>query len=106
MASRDGTVVLLEDLIEEATNRALQSYARRTRSFRRTEIKGRQAVGIGAIKYPMLSRESAKVVTFDWESPSISTAAAPYIQYAFVRANSILRKAGGEIPTSMRLIIH
>jgi arginyl-tRNA synthetase len=62
-----------------------------------------RAVGIGAIKYPMLSRESTKVVTFDWETAmDFNGQAAPYIQYAFVRANSILRKAGGTIPASVK----
>jgi arginyl-tRNA synthetase len=54
------------------------------------------AVALGSIKYPMVSRESGKVVTFDWESAlDLNGQAAPYIQYACVRASSILRKAGG-----------
>jgi len=58
-----------------------------------------RAVGIGAIKFPMLSRESNKVVTFDWESAlDFNGQAAPYIQYAYVRANSILRKIDQVIP--------
>jgi len=56
-------------------------------------------VGIGAIKFPMLSRESNKVVTFDWETAlDFNGQAAPYIQYAYVRANSILRKVDNIIP--------
>ena len=44
----------------------------------------------------MLARENAKQVTFDWQSAlDFNGQAAPYIQYAQVRANSILRKAGG-----------
>jgi arginyl-tRNA synthetase len=35
------------------------------------------AVGIGAIKYPMLARENTKIVTFDWETPWISTDRLP-----------------------------
>jgi arginyl-tRNA synthetase len=59
------------------------------------------AVGIGAIKYPMLSRDNTKIATFDWEAAlDFNGQAAPYIQYAHVRANSILRKAGGELPGS------
>jgi arginyl-tRNA synthetase len=58
-----------------------------------------RAVGIGAIKYPMLARENTKIVTFDWEAAlDFNGQAAPYIQYAYVRANSILRKAGGVVP--------
>jgi arginyl-tRNA synthetase len=104
MASRDGTVVFLEDLIREATERALQVVREKNPDLSEEQkLKVAQAVGIGAIKYPMLSRESAKVVTFDWESAlDFNGQAAPYIQYAYVRANSILRKAGGTIPASMQ----
>lgn len=103
MASRDGTVVLLEDLIEEATQRALQVVREKNPDLSdEQKLKVAQAVGVGAIKYPMLSRESTKVVTFDWESAmDFNGQAAPYIQYAYVRANSILRKAGGTIPPSV-----
>jgi arginyl-tRNA synthetase len=104
MASRDGTVVLLEDLIEEATQRALEVVRVKNPDLSEDQkLKVAQAVGIGAIKYPMLSRESTKVVTFDWETAmDFNGQTAPYIQYAFVRANSILRKAGGTIPASVK----
>ena len=104
MASREGTVVLLEDLINEATDRALEVVREKNPDLTEDQkLRVAHAVGIGAIKYPMLSRESTKVVTFDWESAlDFNGQAAPYIQYAFVRANSILRKAGGVIPESIR----
>lgn len=103
MASRDGTVVLLEDLIAEATQRALEVVREKNPDLSEEQkLQVAKAVGIGAIKYPMLSRESTKVVTFDWESAmDFNGQAAPYIQYAYVRANSILRKAGGTIPSSL-----
>ncbi|MHC1740034.1 MAG: arginine--tRNA ligase [Anaerolineaceae bacterium] len=103
MASRDGTVVLLEDLINEATERALQVVNEKNPDLPEEQrLSVAKAVGIGAIKYPMLSRESTKVVTFDWESAlDFNGQAAPYIQYAYVRANSILRKAGGTTPDSI-----
>jgi len=96
MASRDGTVVLLEDLIREATNRAYEVVKEKNPDL--SEAQNREiakAIGIGAIKYPMQARENAKIVTFDWESAlDFNGQAAPYIQYAYVRAGSILRKAG------------
>lgn len=103
MASRDGTVVLLEDLINEATERALQVVREKNPDLSEEQkLSVAKAVGIGAIKYPMLSRESTKVVTFDWETAlDFNGQAAPYIQYAYVRANSILRKAGGNVPASI-----
>ncbi len=100
MASREGTVVLLEDLIREATSRALEVV-----ELKNPELGAEQklaiarAVGIGAIKYPMLARESTKVVTFDWQAAlDFNGQAAPYIQYAYVRGGSILRKANQPLP--------
>lgn len=98
MSSREGTVVLLENLIREAISRAREETARRN-----PELTGPQldlvsrAIGIGALKYPIVSREGAKIVTFDWESAlDFNGQAAPYIQYAHVRCNSIQRKAAAE----------
>ncbi len=105
MASREGTVVLLEDLIREATARAL-AVVREKNPDLSEEVKQKiaQAVGIGAIKYPMLARENTKVVTFDWQSAlDFNGQAAPYIQYAYVRAGSILRKANRPLPEEAKV---
>jgi len=102
MSSRDGTVVLLEDLINEATGRALTIVQEKNPDL--TEARQQEvahAVALGAIKYSMLSRDNTKIVTFDWEAAlDFNGQAAPYIQYAAVRCNSILRKADGEMPAS------
>ena len=102
MASREGTVVLLEDLIREAVRRALEVVEQKNPELTAEQKQAiARAVGLGAIKYPMLARENTKIVTFDWEAAlDFNGQAAPYIQYAFVRANSILRKAGGEVPAA------
>jgi arginyl-tRNA synthetase len=100
MASREGTVVLLEDLIREATRRALEVVEEKNPELSPAQKHTiARATGIGAIKYPMLARENTKIVTFDWEAAlDFNGQAAPYIQYAHVRASSILRKAGGQAP--------
>jgi arginyl-tRNA synthetase len=105
MASREGTVVLLEDLIREATTRALAVVREKNPDLsEEVKLKIAQAVGIGAIKYPMLARENTKVVTFDWQSAlDFNGQAAPYIQYAYVRAGSILRKAGQPLPEEAKV---
>ncbi len=103
MASREGTVVLLEDLLREATTRALEVVREKNPDLsEESKLQVAEAVGIGAIKFPMLSRESGKIVTFDWETAlDFNGQAAPYIQYAYVRANSILKKYGSELPKSL-----
>ncbi len=100
IASRDGAVVLLEDLVQEAATRALEIVKTKNpeiSSKKQEEIA--YSVALGAIRYSMVSRDSTKVVTFDWDTAlDFNGQAAPYIQYAAVRANSILRKAGA-MPT-------
>lgn len=100
MASRDGTVVLLEDLIREADQRALEAVREKNPALNEREMREvAHAVGIGSLKFPMLARENSKVVTFDWQTAlDFNGQAAPYIQYAHVRANSILRKMEGSLP--------
>jgi len=103
MASREGTVVLLEDLIREATRRALEVVEQKTPEISDPQkLAIARAVGIGAIKYPMLSRDNTKTVTFDWQAAlDFNGQASPYIQYAYVRAGSILRKANSPLPESL-----
>ena len=104
MASREGTVVLLEDLIREATSRALEVVQEKNPSLIEKEKQlVAKAVGLGAIKYPMLARDHTKKVTFDWETAlDFNGQAAPYIQYAHVRANSILKRVHGLLPAPQK----
>ena len=100
MASREGTVVLFDDLMKEATSRAKAIVEQKNPELD-DEVKESIAedVALGALKYTMLSRDNTKVVTFDWDAAlDFNGQAAPYIQYAHVRAGSILRKAGLEEP--------
>jgi len=101
IASREGTVVLLEDLIIEAEKRAMKIVEEKNPELpinQKKEIA--KKVAIGAIKYSLLSRDNTKVITFDWDAAmDINGQAAPYIQYAYVRANSILRKVDFQIPS-------
>jgi len=96
MSSREGTVVLLEDLLREATSRAKEEAHKKNPSLSEAQLENvARAVGLGALKYPILARDNTKMVTFDWQTAlDFNGQAAPYIQYAHVRCNSILRKAG------------
>jgi arginyl-tRNA synthetase len=100
IASREGTAVLLEDLIREARQRALEVVREKNPSLSPEEMDTvSNAVALGAIKYPMMARDNTKIVTFDWHSAlDFNGQAAPYIQYAHVRANSILRRLEEPFP--------
>jgi arginyl-tRNA synthetase len=103
MASREGTVVLFDDLVSEATSRAREIVNEKNPELSnavKDEIA--EAVALGALKYTMLARDNTKVVTFDWDAAlDFNGQAAPYIQYAHVRAGSILRKAGESLPAKV-----
>lgn len=103
MSSREGTVVLLEDLISEAIQRAYEvSQERNPDLDEKTRQDVARAVGIGAIKYPLLARDNTKVATFDWETAlDFNGHAAPYIQYAYVRTNSLIKRAEESLPESL-----
>jgi arginyl-tRNA synthetase len=102
IASREGTVVLLEELISEAEKRAFKIVEDKNAELDEKIKKDiAQKVAIGAIKYSFLSRDNTKVITFDWEAAmNVNGQAAPYIQYAAVRANSILRRVQFSLPES------
>ena len=105
IASREGTVVLLEDLIAEAEKRALTVVELKNPELQ-PEIKNMVArkIALGALKYSLLSRDNTKVITFDWNTAmDVNGQAAPYIQYAYVRANSILKKVHFSIPQEEEL---
>jgi arginyl-tRNA synthetase len=105
MSSRDGTVVLLEDLIAQATAEAMKIVEEKNPELSADEKNEvAKSVALGGIRYSMLSRDNTKIVTFDWKSAlDINGQAAPYIQYAYVRANSILRKMDDIIPEPLPL---
>jgi arginyl-tRNA synthetase len=102
MSSREGTVVLLEDLINEAVPRAYEvSLERNPDLDEPTRQEVSRAVGIGAIKYPLLARDNTKLATFDWETAlDFNGHAAPYIQYAYVRTNSLIKRSESPLPSS------
>ena len=103
IASREGTVVLLEDLVREARQRALEVVHEKNPALSPAEMEEvARVVALGSIKYPMLARDATKIVTFDWQTAlDFNGQAAPYIQYAHVRANSILRKMEAPLPPSL-----
>ena len=105
IASREGTVVLLDDLFAEAEKRALAVVELKNPELS-PGIKNIVArkIALGALKYSLLSRDNTKVITFDWNTAmDVNGQAAPYIQYAYVRANSILKKVHFSIPQEEEL---
>jgi arginyl-tRNA synthetase len=96
MSARRGRIVLFKDVVDEAVRRVLSVIAEKNPEMPEAErqVVARQ-VGLGALTYAMLSVDNNKDIVFDWDAAlSFDGHTAPYIQNAFVRANSIIKKAG------------
>jgi arginyl-tRNA synthetase len=90
MSTRKGTVVLLEDFMKEALEKAKKEISKRHGSVKEENAK---KIAYGAIKYAILKVSSDKNVTFNLESAlSFEGDTGPYLQYAYARISSILAK--------------
>jgi len=96
MSARRGRVVLFKDVYDEAIQRVLAVIAEKNPDMPTAEREGvARKVGLGALAYSMLSVDNNKDMVFDInEALSFDGHTGPYIQNAYVRANSILKKAG------------
>ena len=95
MSSRRGRYITLDEVIDEAINRAYKEVSKRSPHLPGEEKrKISEVVGIGAIRFFLVSVDPAKPVTFTWDKVlDFERNSAPYIQYTHSRATSILRKA-------------
>jgi arginyl-tRNA synthetase len=96
MSSRKGNIVYYLDVAEEAKRRISAIIAEKNPNLAGGERETTALqVGIGAMKYAMLAVDNTKQIVFSWDTAlSFDGQAAPYIQYAHVRASSIIEKTG------------
>ncbi|MBU1909405.1 MAG: arginine--tRNA ligase, partial [Verrucomicrobia bacterium] len=99
-STRQGNVIKLERLLDEAEERALaivKETSPQMDEARQREVA--RAVGIGAVKYADLSQNPQSLVTFTWEKAlALEGNSAPYLQYACARIASVLDKYRERFP--------
>ncbi len=96
-STRRGEVVLLEDVLEEALQRARAKVEENRERFEEgADLEALAAqIGIGAVVFSDLSVRRTRDVVFDWDRMlDFEGDTGPYVQYAHARLCSILRKAG------------
>ncbi len=95
--TRDGGTVKLVDLLDEAQQRAFDLVTKKNPDLDEATRKSiAKTVGIGAVKYADLSKNRASDYIFNWDSMlSFEGNTAPYLQYAYARIQSVLRKIDG-----------
>ena len=93
LSTRRGRIIFLEEIIKEAIKRAEKLVTINVSKKEKEKIA--KIIGIGAVKFNDLSQDRIKDVEFSWDKLlNLKGRSAPYIQYTYVRANSILRNAG------------
>lgn len=93
LSTRKGNIILLEPTIVEAIARAEKQIAEKNPDLPNKEQVARQ-VGVGAIKFYDLKTDRMNGYDFDLEAMlSFEGETGPYVQYAYARIQSILRKA-------------
>lgn len=96
MSTRDGNVVYLQDLIDEAISKSLEITS--NKYIDNTEIDKEvlaKQIGIGALVFNNLKSNKIKDIIFDLdEMLRFDGETGPYIQYTYVRTKSILEKTG------------
>ncbi len=93
-STREGNVIKLKDLLDEAENRAFEMVQKSSPQMDEAQQREvARAVGLGAIKYTDLSQNPQSLVTFTWDKAlSMEGNSAPYLQYAYARIQSVRDK--------------
>jgi len=90
MSTREGNIIKLEDLLNEAIQRAKDIIKEKNANLENADEVAKK-VGIGAIIFNDLSSGRIKDEIFDWDTIlNFNGETGPYIQYTYVRTQSIL----------------
>ncbi|MBP73886.1 MAG: arginine--tRNA ligase [Gammaproteobacteria bacterium] len=99
--TREGALVKLSELLDEAIARASKLLQEREVQNKNPDIDDAELaalaeiIGIGAVKYADLSKNRTSDYVFDWDQMlSFDGNTAPYLQYAYSRTRSIFTRSG------------
>lgn len=92
MSTREGKVIKLEDLLEEAIQRAKKVIEEKNPGLENKDEIAKK-VGIGAVIFNDLANNRVKDEIFEWDQIlNFQGETGPYIQYTYVRTKSVLEK--------------
>lgn len=96
LKTRTGGTVKLADLLDEAEERALAIVTAKNPDLPEAERREiARVVGLGAVRYADLLPHRTSDYVFDWDKMlALQGNTAPYLQYAYARTRSVLRRAG------------
>lgn len=102
--TREGALVKLSELLDEAISRASKLLQERAVQSKNPDIDDdelaalAEIIGIGAVKYADLSKNRTSDYVFDWDQMlSFDGNTAPYLQYAYSRTRSIFSRGDVDV---------
>ncbi len=96
MSTREGKIVKLEDLLNEARERSLKAIKEKNPELEAKEETADE-VGKAAVKFINLDQKRNKNLKFEWEKAlDFEGDTGPYLQYAHTRANGIMNEVNQE----------
>lgn len=96
ISTRKGKTILMEEVLKETIELARKTIEQKNPELNKKEEIA-EMVGIGAVIFGDLVNDRTRDVVFDWEKIlDFEGDTAPYIQYTYARASSIVRKAKGQ----------
>ena len=102
--TREGALVKLSELLDEAISRASKLLQERAVQSKNPDIDDAELaalaeiIGIGAVKYADLSKNRTSDYVFDWDQMlSFDGNTAPYLQYAYSRTRSIFSRGDVDV---------
>lgn len=94
MSTRKGTLVFLEELLDEAHKRAREVTREANPDLSDHELDlAAEAVGTGAVIFNDLKQSRSKDISFNWERMlSLGGDSGPYLQFGYARLSGIMRR--------------
>lgn len=94
LSTRNGSIVLLDDLLREAVDKTLEVINEKNPVLENKEEVAKK-IGVGAVIFTYLKNSREKDIVFDWkEILSFEGETGPYVQYSYARGNSIINRVG------------
>lgn len=106
LATREGKVVVLKEVIEKIVDLALAVVKEKNPELPREEARAvAETVGLAALKYNDLKQHPYSDIIFDWDAMlDFSGNSGPYLQYTYARLANILAKAGSREAEDVSLL--
>lgn len=104
MSSRDGTVVLIDDVIDEAKQKIKQRFIDEKKDAGKDLEHVSEVLALGAVKFSILRSDRTQDLIFDInQSINVNGDSGVYVMYSYVRTQSILKKSGQQVTDSIAI---